>query len=388
MEQAERRNGKLQLLLVIAFIVGALMISRLIAYSYEPPGKRQAKERALYVSTQTVEPQPHAPRFTATGVVEVPGVIEIVPQVSGRVVEVDDATYAGGQFSADQQLFQIDQRDFRLEIRRLKADVARARTSLDLAKAESEAAIAEWRQLHGEENDVPDLVAKRPQLREAKAGLASAKARLETAALNLERTSVSYPFAGRVLESTIAPGQYVRAGQSYGQVYDRNALEIRASLDDNQLSWLEQAKNPQITIVADFLGKRHRVDGYLKRSASQLDPQTRFATVRIGVDTESSGVVLLPGVFTELTMTGPELSGITLLSPSAMQARGIVWEVDEQQTLRRHEPELVYHGSDYVAVRGLAGPMEVVTSKISGATEGMTVKLADTDDEGEGNNDD
>jgi RND family efflux transporter MFP subunit len=380
----------MQLVLVIGFIIGAFVLSKLIAYTYEPPGQREAEERVLYVNIAEVAPQPHAPRFTTTGVVQPPSPVQIVPQVSGRVVEVSEAIYSGGQFRADTPLFRIDPRDFRYRVRQLKAEVARARTALELAQADSEAAIAEWRQFHDKDEPVPELVARLPQLEEAKAALNSARAQLSQARLDMERSRYTLPFAGRVIESRIARGQYLQAGQAYGEVYDSGALEVRASLDEEQLRWVQQAGEPEIVIQMDFLGQTRTIEGELRRGAASLDAQTRFAPIFVGLKHPQDSLLLLPGVFTELTISGPVLEQITKLPPSALQARGVVWSVDENQRLVKHTPEVLYHGNAYVAVRGFSQPQEVVTSRISGATEGMqiTVNNGATSDNSEAESDD
>jgi RND family efflux transporter MFP subunit len=288
------------------------------------------------------------------------------------VIAIHDGFFPGGAFNRDDVLFEIEPQDYGFNVRRLEAEVARARTALDLETAESEAAVEEWRLLNGD-TPVPDLVARRPQLAEARALLQSAEAQLEDAQLDLHRTRFTLPFSGRVLSSDIAIGQYVSAGQAYGSVFDSTSLEIRASLIDRQLEWLLQAPDPTITISARYLGEESRYHGVLNRAASSLEASTRFATVYFGFSVPVDD--LLPGVFTHINIKGRELQGISVLPLSALQARNVVWQVTDDNILVRLEPEIIYQDEDHIAVRGLGETVEIVTSRVAGATEGMHVRV-------------
>lgn len=365
----ERKKGRVQLVLVILFIVGAITLSKIMESSYEPPGDSNGKDRVLFVETKLIESKQHRVSFKTTGVVEAKNEINIVPEISGRVVSVAAAFFEGGTFTENEVLFQIDPRDFELEVQRLEAEVARAQTALDLEQAEANAAVSEWTQLN-RDKPAPSLVARQPQLAEAKANLKSAQAQLRNAQLDLERASFLLPFNGRVLNSDIAEGQYVTAGQSYGKVFDRATLEVRASLEGRQLEWLLNTPNPEITFQTKHLGQTQTYQGVLKRGASSLDTSTRFASVRFGFKEESD--TLLPGVFSNILVYGPRKEKVMLLPSSALQSQGVVWIVEANQ-LVRWEPQIIYASDHYIAVEGKTKPVNVVTSRVAGGTEGMNV---------------
>ena len=366
----EKRTGYIQFALVIFFIIGSFTLSKVLKSSYERPGQNNADDRILTVETALVSPQEYRITFDTTGVVRARNQINIVPEVSGRVIEVHDDFFEGGSFNKGDILFKIEPRDFQLDVKRLEAEVARANTVLELANAESDAAIAEWRQINGD-SDIPDLVAKKPQLAEASANLQAARAMLEDARLNLARTEFSLPFSGRVVSSNVAMGQYVMAGQTYGVVFDTSSLEVSASLVDRQLEWLMETDEPEINISLTFLGKRHVYPGQLKRTASTLDVGTRFATVYFSFNDEIKE--LLPGVFAEISITGTNMQDVMLLPSTALQSQGDVWRVTRNDTLELWRPEIIYMNDQEVVVKGIASEVRVVTSRISGATNGLKI---------------
>lgn len=375
MNEKDRRAGFWQLGLVLGFVALALLVSQLLKAGYEPPRRDDGQARRLTVQTAQVRPDSFRITFTTTGLVEARTLIGVVPQVSGRVVTVREEFFAGGGFTAGETLFTIDPRDFELEVERSEAEVARARTRFKLEQAEAKVARADWRRSHGSDVPPPDLVAREPQMAEARANLQAAQAALATAKLALARTRFSLPFDGRVLESDMAPGQYARAGQVQGQVFDLTALEVRVSLSDRQLNWLLATDNPDIRINTRFLGKTVSHAGVLRRGASVLDTATRFATVNIGfADPDHQ---LVPGVFAEVQINGPTLEKVLQLPISALQKDGQVWEVRADDTLAAFEPKIVYGDDNKVVIEGVERPLVVVTSRLAGANEGAKVRVED-----------
>lgn len=366
--------GKRQLVAVIAFIALSFVISFVLKSTNDPVGKKTAQDRALLVETIDVSTTPYRISFSTTGTVEARKEITIVPEVTGRVIKANDNFFAGGLFKNNELLFVIDPRDFRLEVKRLEAEVARAKTGLDLERAESRAALAEWMQINGD-TPAPDLVARKPQMAEATALLKAAQAQLDNAKLDLERTRFIFPFNGRVISSDISAGQYVVSGQSYGRVFNMDSLEIRSSLKDKQLEWLLNTPDPKITITASYLGKKRSYKGLLKRAASTLDTNTRFAAVRFGFAEKVED--LLPGVFTNISITGQEMADIMRLPSQALQQENKIWLLNDDNTLSSIEPDIIYANDSYIAIRGMTGTKRVVISHVSGGTEGMHALIAD-----------
>lgn len=366
----EKVKGLAQLIAVILFIAGSFTVSAMLQTSNAPEREKTAADRALYVDTKTISPAPYRITFETTGTVNSRADINIVPQVSGRVIEINDDMFEGGTFKKDEVLFKIDPRDYELEVERLEAAVASAKTALDITKAESEAAISEWDILH-KGKDVPDLVARRPQLAEAETNLKSAKAQLNTARLNLERTTYSLPFDGRVLSGNLEIGQYVAAGQSYGTVFDLGGLEIRASLEDQKLEWLMNTEQPDITIKTRYLGQERIYKGILKRKAASLDSNTRFATIAFGFENPVTDVV--PGVFTTIEIKGPTEKNIISVPAEALQKEGVIWTVNNEDTLHAITPDILFSDNDHIALKNINHPISVVISRISGAADGMKV---------------
>lgn len=369
--KAETVIGFIQLIAVIAFIVASFVISGMLHTEKRNTLKNNSAQRVLFVETTNVTPQTRRIAFNATGNIKARANVNIVPEVSGRIQYVSADFYEGGLFQGNKPLFKIDPRDYELSVQRLSATVAQAKTALDLQRAEAQAAIEEWRVMNGKKK-APALVARAPQLAEAQANLDAAKAQLAEAQLDLSRATFTLPFSGRVLSSNLEQGQYVMAGQSYGSVFDLSSLEISASLDQQKLEWLTQTKDPQITAQIKINGKEETYPLRLKRSAASLDNGTRFGTIAFGFEAPPTNI--LPGNFARLHIEGPQRENITILPAAALQKGGEIWLVDANNQIHSLIPDILYAGDDSIMVTNINGPQTVVTSRLSGATEGMNVQ--------------
>lgn len=364
--------GILQLILVVVLIGGAFMLAaKLASLERKPVPRPNTGLRTLAVQTRTVAPQTHRLAFKTTGTVQVRAFTSIVPQVSGKVVSLNESAFPGGAFEQDEVLFQIEQDDYIFEIDEKEAAVASAQTKLDLQLAESESAVKEWQRMHPDQ-PVPSLVAKEPQLKEARAALQSAKAQLNTERLNLERTSYSLPFGGRITEINIEQGQYIAPGQSYGLAYALSALEIDIPLKEQEFEWLIEAESPIITIHSRYLGSTS-YEAYIKRLSADVDKQTRFARAVLGFKEVTPRIV--PNVFVEAMIIGPVRNDVWVLPIEALHENNSIWIVTPENKLHKMTVDIIQIADDHFVAQSDGTQIEVVINNLPDATEGTPVKI-------------
>lgn len=373
-------TGRIQLLLVVGFIIAALAISSLLSSTNRAPRIISEEEFAPLVTTLIVQPETRRIEIEATGAVRSQVAVQLVPQVRGRVSSINPSLRPGGSFSKDDVLFHIEEEDYKLAVERLRAEVASARTALKLEQAEGAAASREWEEINPSE-PVPDLVARRPQTNDRRAAVSAAQANLGAAQLDLDRTAFSLPFNGRIVSSDIDLGQYLAAGQSYGSVYSLDGLEVPVPLADRDLKWLQPLAEVEVVVRSSYLGLDRVVPATASRIAAELDAQTRFATVLVSLnapgDNDQPLTTLVPGVFVTVSFLGAELDDVFVIPTAAVQENGKLWVIVDGR-LTEAQPEVVQSGSTTTLVRGLAPGSEILTSGLSGAIDGMAVRTSTT----------
>ena len=325
----------------------------------------QSDNEAVYVSVAKLKPQDHFVEVRGTGSVVLRNSIDLVLQLSGRVVWVSETFRKGGSFEAGQNLLRIDPRDFELAVAQAEADLLAAESNYLLVKAESEAAIANYAILHGEK-DVPPLVAKTPQVEQAKAQIAAASAREQIALLDLMRTDFSLPFDGRVVDSQAEVGQFLNQGQKFGEVFDVASIEALVPISPRDLLSLQPAIGRRASLsLGDF-----QLQATIARVSPTLDERTRFAQIYLALDNATD---VYPGSFFNVVVEGPRLENTILLPEAAEQINESVWVVSDNK-LKRSQPRFINRQTSGVLVESFDLGDGVVLGRVPGAKEGMMVK--------------
>jgi RND family efflux transporter MFP subunit len=364
--------GILQIVAITALIVSAVLYAR-------APSDVEAAERISITTADNrrdsnrplltvARPQPgeHTVEVSATGTVVVRNSIDLVPEVTGRVVWASPSLQRGGNFRANETLLKVDPRDFELALDQAEAETHAAESTLELALATSEAAIANYALLNPGKK-APPLVAKLPQIEQAKATVEAAKAREEIARLDLSRTRFSLPFDGRVVDSHAEVGQLINNGQSFGEVFASDAIEALVPISPSQLKLIEPAVGRAASIRMDGA----TFTGSVARISPNLDERTRFAQLHLSI--ENSGQIY-PGTFIDVEIAGPTLAGTILLPEAAEQANESVWTVRDAK-LTRQQLTYINRNKAGIIVPEFEIGEGIVLGTVPGGIDGMMVAV-------------
>ncbi|MCK5271215.1 MAG: efflux RND transporter periplasmic adaptor subunit [Sedimentisphaerales bacterium] len=383
----------IQIILVLIVLVGGVIAARAMIAMREPPQRKEQKVVPPLVKVETVRKQDVQMFVRGNGTVRAKTLVQIVPQVPGRVVAIHSQLLDGGFVNKGEVLVTIDPRDYELAVQRAEAGVARAQVKLDMEKEEAEVAHREWEQLHADKQPASSLVFRKPQIRQAQAELASARAELDTTKLNLERTRISLPFAGRVITKNADVGQYVVMGQSVATVYGTEAIEISVPLEDRELAWFDVPMNAntvsqstqgntqsEAEVVADFAGAKHRWQGRVVRTEGQINPKTRMVHIVVEVKEPfkqiADNAVLQPGMFVEVVITGRTLKDVFVIPRSAVHNSDELW-VAQDGILRIRKVEIARRDKRFVYVTaGLEEKSDIVVSNLDIVTDQMKIRTS------------
>ena len=381
----------IQIILVLVVLAGGVIAAKALIAMREPPQRKEQKVVPPLVKVETVRKQNVQMFVRGNGTVRAKTLVQIVPQVPGRVVAVHSQLLDGGFVNKGEILVTIDPRDYELAVQRAEAGVARAQVKLDMEKEEAEVAHREWEQLHAGEKPASSLVFREPQIRQARAERASAQAELDTAKLNLERTRISLPFAGRVIQKNADIGQYVVMGQSVATVYGTEAIEISVPLEDRKLAWFDVPMNantvsqddhgePQseVEVIADFAGARHSWQGRVVRTEGQINPKTRMVHVVVEVKEPfrqtKNRAALQPGMFVEVVISGRILKDTFVVPRSAVHNNDELWVAqDGRLYVRKVKIARRDRRFAYVTV-GLEEKADIVVSNLDTVTDQMRIR--------------
>ncbi len=322
--------------------------------------------------------------------------IQLVPEVSGRVVWIAQSFAAGGFFNEGEALLKIEPRDFELAATNARARLAEARVRLQREEAESELARKEWKSLG--QGDPSPLTLREPQLAEAQAAIASAEAALEQAERDLKRTVIRAPFDGRVSQETVDAGQVVTRGSPVARLYAVDHAEVRLPLSVDELAYLdlpsplkgyeksEPEPGPLVKLKGNYAGETHEWTGRVVRTEGEIDPRTRMAYVVARVEdpyARSAGgdrPPLAPGLFVKAEISGRLVKDVVVLPRTALRGKERVLIVDKEERLRWRPVEIARASREQVVVRsGLKSGERVCVSPVDVVVDGMKVRVAENE---------
>lgn len=365
--------GTMQLVAVFGVIGGTVLFSN---YMRENQPERVPIEVQTFtpdIEATTVEVQTRRLSLQKTGSVEPAVYVNVSPEVSGVIKTVMPRLADGSTFEAGETLFEIFRDDLTIELRRREADLAAAVAALDIERAQAENARREW-QSYGR-GKINDMAAREPHVRSAEAQVLIAEAQLELATLNLERASYSLPFAGRVVETSLAHGQRVSAGQSYGRVFSFDSIEVSLSLSPDELALLKTVEETPALVTGRVLGKPVTLHGRIGRIAGEVDRGTRLTKIIVSLDAATvQSVGLQPGTFVTVSLLGPVVNNVAEIPNAALQENDQVWLLEGDRLRLSMGVDVVLRGQDTTLVTNLESGARIALGTIAGATNGMRIR--------------
>ena len=383
----------LRVVLPILVVSGAAGVAYVMYLNRPPVETRVPVVEPPSVRIQRVTFESVALTVSSQGSVQPRTSSQLVPEISGPVIEVAPSFAVGGFFEAGDVLLKIDPYDYQQAVITGRAQLAEAQLRVAQEEAEAEVARREWQELG--RGDASALTLRQPQVDEARAAVASAEAALDRAARDLERAEIKAPYAGRVQSKDVDIGQFVNKGTAVARIYAVDSAEIRLPLPDEELAYLnvqmsyrngDRQSGPPVTISSAFGGREHTWQGRIVRTESEIDSVSRMVHVVAEVrdpyaaSGDPSRPPLASGMFVEADIQGRTVDDVVILPWSALRGRDQVLVVDDNNQLRFRPVEILRSTSEEVLVSGgLAEGEAVCISALDTVTDGMLVRVIDDD---------
>ena len=376
-------------LIAAAIVVGAIVILVGLVATRPRAERRKPVVPPTTVTVETVNAEQPPVLVTGWGTVQPKRSVNLVPQVSGRVVAVSPNLQAGAFFAAGEVLVEIEDTDYMLGVQQALSQVAQADYSLATAQEEARVAREEWKRTRSDAgngsslNDAEPnaLVFREPQLKQAEVGLQAAKAALAQAELSLSRCRLTAPFAGRVINETADPGDYVMAGNVLGRIDDTSVAEITVNLPHADMAWVPEPGAGEAAVRGDYAGQERRWAGRLARLGGAIDEISRTVPVVVEVDApySATSVPLMAGMFVAVDFRSAPPAGTVTIPRRGLRPGNQVWVLDEDDRLRIRNVTALHAGeSDVVLSEGLQAGERLITSNLQYVVDGMQLRTADS----------
>jgi len=348
----------------VATLTGLTLTWVVLTAKSEPQAGPPPDRPAPMVTVLEAAPATRQLLVHTQGTIDAKRRVDLVAQVTGKVVEVSDAFADGGFFEKDDVLLSIERDDYEFALARAESALAQAEQRLAEERGRSRQARREWRELGSDEAN--DLFLRKPQLRAAELAVKAAQADISAAELALDRTIIRAPFDGRVQQKRVDIGQFVGNGTMLAQIYALEALELRLPLSDAQLALLPAQLltssgglvGSSSYVSVNIGGRSWQFPADIKRSEAELDRRSRVATVIAefpgSPDLENGRPALTPGMFARAEIVGRPVDGVIELTNAALSPDGHVLIVNQESRLERRDVAVINREGRSVWVSGLA----------------------------------
>ena len=375
------RKGKVTFTVLVTgilFIVGVATL--------KPKPERAKREPPPLLMVEVIDAAPKAlsPTIVSQGTVAPKREIDLVSQVSGKVIGVAESYANGSFFRASDKLIQLEPDDYQFSVVRAKAQVAKAEEQVAIEKGRSRQAKREWRDLG--DSTANALFLRQPQLAAAEAALESARADLAKANLDLNRTSITTPFQGRIRQTFVDLGQYITPGTRIAKIYSTDVVEVRLPLTDRQASLIDlpvtfenadTINYPSVTLRSRVGGKDYTWQGKIVRTDASIDIQSRMTYAVAEVqnpfkeDPGSDRPPLSIGLFVEAEISGRQMANAVELPKNILYRGNEVLVLNDNDEISFLTVSVVQSDSDSLVTNTLKPGTRIVGTRIALPVPGM-----------------
>lgn len=352
------------------------------------------RERILSVNVVTVAPENISPQLVVFGELSSTNTFDLRALTGGNVLEVSENFVEGGRVQEGELLVKIDPRDAQSARDRMAADLRDAQAEArdaeralilerdELAAAEQQAALRQ--QALTRQTDLvargvgtaaavetaelalssanQAVLARRQAEAQAQARLDQAATRLDRARLNLADadraladTEIRAPFSGTLADVTIAQGVRVTPNERLGELIEKDDLEVSFRLSTTQYSRLigedGSLLHAPVTVSLEAQGLSLSSTGQITReSAAVGDGQTgRLLFAKL-----DNATGLRPGDFVTVSVTEPELRGVSRVPATAIAANNSALMLSAENRLQEVPVEVLRRQGNDVIIRAPA----------------------------------
>ena len=401
-------------LLIVAAGIGGMTALVKSKPEREPLG---AEERSWPVAVAAIEPGTVTPQLPLFALVDSPRVTHLSSAVTADVEAVD--VLEGQQVSLDDRLLALDNREIRLVLAQRDAEMAgfeadmehetlRHRNNVAALKHEEELLVLARREVgrardlaerkvgsqasldkvrRDEERQMLAVEQRRLAIREhdsrrkqIEAQLARVRALQSQAMLDLERTRVYPPFAGRITEVFVSPGDRVRPGDRLVAMFDGDMLELRAQIPLRHLPVVRAALDRGENLPARALVDGQEVRADLHRLTARVDRGSGGADGLFRVTRGSTWLQL--GRTVELVLDLPAVEDAVTAPREALYGTDRVFVLDGERMrsvrVERLGESRTADGGGRVILRSpeLKPADRLIVTHLPNAIDGLKVKVA------------
>lgn len=366
----------------IALIVLALLLSSWLLREKPTMSRGERKTPPVTVEVASAEYGRYPLTVRALGKVTARELVELQPQVDGRVEWLNYDLGPGSTLKKGEALLRIEQEPYQLTLQTARSTLAERRAELQQEQGQRQVAKEEYALLGDSLPEVDRaLVLREPQLAAAKARVDAAQAQVNLAQRDLRLTQLAAPFNALMVSRSVDIGDRVAPGTVLYTLAGADKFQVEVEVPAGQLSLLDSPGAEVRIRGSQWPATRYR-QGQFVRVIPVLEEQGRLARVLVelndplGMENPAQPKLLLNDL-ARVEITGRADGEQVRIPMTALQDGDVVWVVENGAI--HIQPVKVAHLTESHAVlaSGLQGGENLVVTRLTSVTEGMPVRTAE-----------
>ena len=413
---------------VVIFVIGIGAFIKLKAMR-KPPPKKPPEVRMLKVQAVTADTGSETISYTGQGTVAAKKEIKIIPEVTGKVIQVHPEFREGGTVYQGETLYVIDPVDLKNEEISINKSIEQLHTEIsylneqklklmkELAVAADTLGISQEelerleriQEQNAEAVAAAEINARRmtvegnrrvvqqyqnnialidPGIEKIEKQIEVMEANRNKVDVNLGRTVYTAPFTGRVTGGKLDRGQFVAAGQPIAALQSVSVYEIPVPMSLEDWENLYPSREPQalqsspVPVEVSWQDRgtgRNKCHGQVTRQSSQLNPRTRLADLIVEVSPGYCDGDLMPGMFVDVEFTGQKVPVAAAIPRRALRENDTVYVASDGKFKIKNVKVWGKEGESVLISSGLADGDLVITSVVDEPMPGTPVKILSLD---------
>lgn len=318
-------------------------------FLYEGDQVEDFEEEALLlpVSITTLMPKTKQLTVNITGVTQARWVTNLVAAVEGRAEVLEAGLEPGILVEREQVLLRQQDSAYQAAVDAANSRLAEAQLNLKRTLHQQTVAKNSKAILH------TPYARFEPQVKSAQDSVKAAKSALINAQQHLSDTQIRAPFPAIILERQVTPGQWLQAGQQLFLLADKNSIDVRVELSDND--W-NQLASTEIDSAADITTSEGETwQGSIRYIAPTRDKSTRQRSLILKVENPyvalSERKRLLPDTQVNVQFSGKSEAQVFILPASTLTEDGDVWTLNTEAQLQLEKVQLFSQTAEEIVVR-------------------------------------
>lgn len=365
----------------IGIVVGAVGLSNYLGTLKETTEKRPQPEFKKFVRTRAVEYNDLKTDVIAYGRVRTTAPLDLIAEVSGRLMQGRVRLMEGQKFRRGTLLFVIDDTEAKLNLQSEKSDFLKdVAAILPDIKIDMNDNFQAWDSffksidLEKPLPPMPTVKSDKEKTFLATKGIYSKFYTIKSSERRLSKHYYYAPFDGSITLVNLQTGSFVNPGSNIGKVLRTDMMELKLSVDTKDIRWVKIGGPVRIISedqVREWTGKISRISDYVNSTTQSIDV---FVDIAPGQDP------IYDGQYFRASIPG------TIIRSALEMPRNAIFEGNQVYLLRDSILEaapvkILKLNPETAVINGLAAGSELVVEPLVSAYSGMKAyKLSEKKD--------